>query len=565
MKPRVIIICALAAVICRTQEKIGAKLESTPGVVTTNLGKVSFLQDFITVKLDLRPVSKLKEVLIKAKHEVENLLDRQDQKSIQPETLKLLQAEKKRLDMMFQSRKKRSLFPFGGDILQSVLGTATETQVHEVKMRYKELEKWAKIKGTLITKSVERLNQHSDKIKGMSEDIQTLSSLLNSHSLKLVKNEINEMSLSVATYLSFMIEQYEIIVNAIVLASKNIVSPNLFSPSEFRKILDDANLSFRFKSLFDGDRINDYYALLHTKIIDDDMYIFIPFASAVSFNLYHFVPFPSYINDSFVVELDIDETFVLINVDFTSIAKTSDAHFKKYCIAAFTQNYLCPANKFHFFPATNFDCLLNLAVHSDTTKTCKFRHVKDNTELSVYHSHDYNYIFSVNQIKISILCGGEPQLKTFKGNVAIKDICGVSAPNLLKIYPSHSHAADATAALPSFSSINLRQLSIPEQARNVVVHHFKEEEKIQNKELTWGDLVDVYHPYVSYVATPLVLVIMVIVLIGTGRLLYKKKVSSIIARLKFIRGEIHSESPHPAPAGSQETSLPGAVGTSTPI
>ena len=63
--------------------------------------------------------------------------------------------------------------------------------------------------------------------------------------------------------MSFLIEQYDNLANALILASKNIVSPNLLAPSELQKLLHKAKEQYKFKLLYDDDdNINKYYHIL---------------------------------------------------------------------------------------------------------------------------------------------------------------------------------------------------------------------------------------------------------------------------------------------------------------
>ena len=322
-----------------------------------------------------------------------------------------------------------------------------------------------------------------------------------------------------------------VLINAIILASKDIISPNLFFKVQLQNILKHAQENFKFEPLFDD--LDYYYSVMHAKFVNGFIFIFVPFASAVSFNLFQFTPFPSFIDDSLIVELDIDETLVLLSTDFSSIAVTSVSLYKDFCIAVASQNYLCPANKFHFLPASKFDCLLNLAVHSHTSNSCTFRHVHNKT-LAVYHAHPYNYIFSRNLIKASVTCQGKSLLKEIKGTFIINEDCGVSAPNMLKIYPSHSRAADATLALVPFSGIFLRHLNVPESAKNVVLHTFVAEDKLVDNTPSLAELMEDVHPIYSYIALPIFIVLAIGGAILLGFLFYKKRLRLLLGQVRDI-------------------------------
>ena len=491
VRPLIIIICALAFRISHEME-IAPTEVSTPGVIVSKLGRVSFIQDTVTVKMDMSPMRDFRTTLMKAKKELDDILGRQDvneSKVIHKSTLALLKSQLERLDMMFPNRVKRSLIPFGGDILHSIFGTATDKQIDQVNRKIIAIEQWAASKGALLTKTLERVNKHSRDIHQLNVDLRELATELNKNSKDIRYLRSNALLESIGSYLSFMIENYDVLINA--------------------------------------------------KVVHSYIYIFVPFASAVSFSLFHFVPFPSYIDDSTSAELDIKETFALISSDFSSIALASHSFYKRSCVAAASEYYLCPASKLHFYPASQFDCFLDLAVHSSISKTCKFRN-ESNKTLVVKHVTPFNYIFSRNSLKVSLSCSSKSQLKEFKGAIKVNDHCGVSAPNLLRIYPSHSRAADVNLKTIAFPSIFLRHLTIPEPARNVVVQHLSTENPLVDDSMTWSQMVADIHPYVSYIATPIIIALVVVALIVGARIFYIKKLKTLITKIKRIPS-------HPAP------------------
>ena len=155
---------------------------TTPGVIRKELGKVSFSQDTLTVKMDMRPVKQFRDTLRKAKLELERLLAQKEfseSTSVRNATRSLLKSQLGRLDLMFHSREKRALFSFGGDILHSIFGTATDKQVDKVNSKIRAIEKWAVSKGNLMDAMLDRLNKHSEDIKTLNNNLNELADLLN--------------------------------------------------------------------------------------------------------------------------------------------------------------------------------------------------------------------------------------------------------------------------------------------------------------------------------------------------------------------------------------------------
>lgn len=525
-----------------------------PGVIKEELGRVSFAQDFLTVHIDLKPVVQFLSSLKTAKGALNDLLSHYDLKVVDNNTVSLLVAQKERLDMLLPARRKRALFSFGGDILHAVFGTATDKQFRRVDNKLAVIEKWANAKGKLINLAVSRVNSHGDEIFKLDQDVAKLAKIVNSNTLKSNKIQVNQNVLSLSNYLAFLLEQFDILSNAIILASHNIVSPSLLAPSELQGLLNNAKENFGFQLLYDEDDINNYYHVLDCKIVSDSIYLFVPFASAVSFQLYNLVPFPTLLNNSIVVELDISNSYVMVDEEFDLLSISSRNYFTEYCIAVASQDYLCPANKFHFYPSSKFDCLLHVATQARISQTCNYRTVNNKT-IAIHHSPPFNYFFSKTELKLTLTCGGgRPTLESLKGNFALHEDCGVSAPNVLKIFPSHSQTADANPSIPHFTPVVLRPLKFTDTAKQVVLERLRKEQpiEVQPDDPYWAAL-DQAHPYVSFIVTPVLVVISVIALIVVGRCIYIRKLRATIQRVRQLYDDQVRPTLHNDPEGGVST------------
>ena len=231
-------------------------------------------------------------------------------------------------------------------------------------------------------------------------------------------------------------------------------------------------------------------------------------------------------------------TFVLAIANYNSI-------YSEFCRATASQNYLCPATEFHFYPSSKFDCLLNLATYSQVTSTCKFRKNLNKT-VAVHHSPPFNYFFFKTKLKLTLTCGGKSTLKHLQGNFAIPEHCGVSAPGVITIFPSVSKTADANPNLPSVASVVLRSITFAEEAKQIVVESLQKEEPIQvpddDDDLLWAALHNA-QPYMSYVGSPLLILISMIALIGVGRCLYQKKLRTVVQKVRYIANNCKTDVP----------------------
>ena len=72
---------------------------------------------------------------------------------------------------MQSSRPKRSLLPFGGRLLSSVFGTATEEQVDAINKKVIKILSWAKEKGHLMNRMIKQGNVNAEKIASLNRSI----------------------------------------------------------------------------------------------------------------------------------------------------------------------------------------------------------------------------------------------------------------------------------------------------------------------------------------------------------------------------------------------------------
>ena len=62
-------------------------------------------------------------------------------------------------------RNRCSILPFGGKLLHSLFGTATDDQVDRINRKVGRIIAWAKKKGKLISKMLDRGNDNAGKIR----------------------------------------------------------------------------------------------------------------------------------------------------------------------------------------------------------------------------------------------------------------------------------------------------------------------------------------------------------------------------------------------------------------
>ena len=172
MKCVTIYVVALSwAVIVSSNKRITHDIHQTTGVIRENLGHVTFVKDVVTVKLSLKELNSFTEVLKGTKEQIDTLLRHPAKDKVWNTTLDLLKTQNEKLSHIVPSRRKRSLFSWGGDVLHAVFGTATDGQVQEVKEKMKLIEKWANIKGKVIQSSIKQLNAQSSRIVELDQNL----------------------------------------------------------------------------------------------------------------------------------------------------------------------------------------------------------------------------------------------------------------------------------------------------------------------------------------------------------------------------------------------------------
>ena len=512
-------------------------------MIRENLGHVTFVKDVVTVKLSLKELNSFTEVLKGTKEQIDTLLRHPAKDKVWNTTLDLLKTQNEKLSHIVPSRRKRSLFSWGGDVLHAVFGTATEGEVRSVKEKMKLIEKWANLKGKVIQSTVKRLNAQSSRIVELDQNLAHLAEVFFKGSQSIDAVKLNTYFLSVTELLSYLIDQYEVIQDAITLARNNIIIPNLLAPEDLAKVLKDAKDKYGFKLLY-GSKIRKYYSVLRAKSVGDTVFVFIPFAASTELKIYRLVPFPTLINETVAVELDVKEVIVLFTSNFDLLAITDQASIKDYCISVASNHYLCSANKLHFFPATQFSCLLKIAVHLDIDDSCKFKKVPQQN-LAIRHVTPYNYIFSRQSIAITLDCGGkEPELRQIVGNVKIHEDCGVFSPNVVKIFPSNSQVLSTLPYVPLYQRHILRELDFPESHQEVVVRSMTT--PVPLPEDSWMDgfpeTFEDLHPYMTFIGTPLFILLVVIGFCIVARVFYAKKYQQWVRRIKVINENLKARS-----------------------
>ena len=146
------------------------------GAVYQPLGNVIFVRNVLVLKIDCRQVAGLVKKLTDLLPKLDTIIDKRGHNlnSIEKEVLRHVREMIRHLiprddtECSFSvssTRNKRSVLHFGGNILHSLFGTATDDQVNRIDRKVGSVIAWAKKKGKLISRILKRGNDTEMKVK----------------------------------------------------------------------------------------------------------------------------------------------------------------------------------------------------------------------------------------------------------------------------------------------------------------------------------------------------------------------------------------------------------------
>ena len=435
---------------------------------------------------------------------------------------------------MQSSRPKRSLLPFGGRLLSSVFGTATEAQVDAVNKKVVQIVSWAKKKGHLMSKLVQQGNVNSEKIALLNKRIgyYALRANLTGRRLSTVNLKLDRVL--AAEFTEGLINDVLRIDQGVVLAHRGIVTPNLLLPATFSGIIDDAVTQYHYRPLFNVDSLSHYYGVLHSCVLGDRIFIFIPFSSVETLSYFEIKPFPTFMNVSLSVELVVEHELVLLTKDLKYVSFPSPQSLSDDCFPILLHEWLCPATNVHFLSAGNFPCVIDVLVHRDVSSRCSLRAVVYPSP-RVLHLNAFNYLYTSEQHTLTLDCGYQnPHYKKLLGNLVVSDHCGIDIPNVLRVFPSlvqtmsrKIYVGDTTPniILLVFSNISLQTNVIP---ITDVPYLLKED-----YDAAFWDLSSAQEIH-SVVTLPVLFILSIVIIAVLCYTFYVKKTGSVLKQVRFV-------------------------------
>ena len=156
------------------------------------LGNVNLITDIVIVKYNVSTTSSIVSELRDIKEKTDILTNTQMSNTGLKDFLNKINA---RLGLVLghdsrqhAKRQRRSMLPWGGDILHGLFGLATDATVEDTNRRLETIEHWAANRGTLVEKAINNINLHSQALQNMSLALDKLVLALNEN--REVVNEL---------------------------------------------------------------------------------------------------------------------------------------------------------------------------------------------------------------------------------------------------------------------------------------------------------------------------------------------------------------------------------------
>ena len=334
----------LVLVVINSAQDVNVKVRN--GALVQRRGMVKLVNNIVIVKKNISEIKILNEKTKEMENSLTNILKRESDK----ETIQIIEGFKESLSGLTRSRKKRSLLPFVGKLLNGLFGVATESDLQKEKERLDRIEGWAKEYGHVIDKIVDNMNQHVIAISNISATLKEIEEKVETEINKIERKLIiQELALKMNNMKDEIKEKFE----GFILAQHGIATNYLITPKEVEEIIKYSIINFAFNPL-EIDLLT-YYHLITVKIVHDTCFILLPFNSNTEMLMYKIIPFPMMIEKKGLILKDKTQ-IVLENKEnsMISIWKEKDV---EQCVIIKEQNYICNHPDFYLQPSSNFPCI----------------------------------------------------------------------------------------------------------------------------------------------------------------------------------------------------------------
>merc|ERR1711911_135519 len=307
------------------------------GAIFNYNGKVALISKYIAVQIDFNHLMDVPTNFTKVGntlHAIANNLKMMKDLDIGNVNLKPLVQEfintlnhaKNRLDVAIswfpkKTRTKRGLINIVGSGLKYLFGTATDSEIQDLKDRITTLQdirrKNDRILESLHTQSklcAKKLNE----IIEITNDIVDFRNYFQRYSQNLESlTYFSHLSLTIDQKLSDIINEVKNTIDSVTLATLGTVTTSLLTIPELTQILDKATTTYKLTPLFDNDNLILYFSYMNVQIAPANLIIHIPMSTSYIFHHFSIIPFPTFhLNQSIILDIDNTNIFVSENLEF---------------------------------------------------------------------------------------------------------------------------------------------------------------------------------------------------------------------------------------------------------
>ena len=436
------------------------------------------------------------------------------------ENINLLNKLKGSLRGMTTSKKKRSLLPFVGKILNGLFGVAVEGDVEREKERLDKMEKWASEYGHVINNVVDSVN---DQLSALNEIVENLNNLETKveFELDLMQRRvaIQQIVIEMENIKDDLMNKFE----GMLMANKGIVTMSLLSPRQVQEVIEYSIVNFAFKPL-EIDLIT-YYHLMNVKVVHDTCFVLLPFNSDQNLYANHIIPFPMKIEEENLI-IDHKEILVLEN-NANNLISVWDNKELENCVMITNGEYICNKEDYYLQPMNNFPCIKFL-LH-EGRDGCEYKHFQKDFYVELL---DKIYVFTNESLSTVVSCKKKKERKLLTNNINIfPRECDVKIIDKFYYSPGIFQSVDIhdIDEVENNFQVNMTELKLPRFKINVK----------PLKEFN-GNILYVYKekvmPIFTILMMPIIILVIVVICIIVKKLLINK-VNELSDILKGLEGK----------------------------
>lgn len=511
-----------------------------PGALTAPIGRVTLVEDVLMVKYSLTTLQSLSPEIDIFFLQLDSMVQEMDKRfAWQTDTLpydkvvKTLTLIKARFSFLrsmladmthdynqhpMHARVKRGLVDLFGYGARSLIGTAMDSDVQDLRHQYSRLMSIAETNQKIVHLNHEIINSlraNVQEILKYSNQLRTVIDNMGVRLDNLIDLLILDQAIAVIEIrINNLLTQRKTLITNLLDASNGRVTNSLLPIADLLKVLDIGLSEYHLEPIFTGDSIQYYYPLLESILTLDAIIIFIPFNSKEIFQAYEVIPFPFNLNSS-IITLDLQSTLVLVAEDFSVYATAQREDLSK-CHTSYHQLYHCIASLFAFRPLIGDICevILTHEKAQDAIQFCPYKHIVPNHNFHILFQ-GYQYFLFTKPTQIAVVCQTETTYRRVDGHFAVPERCQIRSSNLTT-FPSRVHEVfTANMSLgPIFPLSVLQNMSlihIPYVTNTI--HELTFENHSQFVSVLEDSLPDYLNPVVHFpsILVPFIIVICILI------------------------------------------------------